>query len=417
MAVRSNNNVADDILASAQENAAHDGLRLAVPRYLEAVDALAAEDRKPEARGVLAQLLSAKEKRRGFLFTKREQSALGDQRLAVATKYAAFARGEAPTEESLDILNQLALEFQDDVDIRMANAEALANAGYLLDALDEHTFCSSRRPDDEELKAAIASLYRKLGRGADAAAAYENMSGDALKAHRSDIAALVDLVAETRFDDPSARAAVVERLRAVSDKLLAADPADRSIADRVDALGAEPEPAQPEPAQPEPAQTQAQAAQPEAAPPVAPPAPAQPVSAAPPAVEPQAAIPSSPSPDTAASPSAPQPQPKRPTAGGLSAFAKRKALELFANSEYEAASTQLERVVKIAPDVEALELLLECSLVLERHAEAARTGVQLADAELAAGNRPGAIATLTTLSKKIADPAVEQRRVELMKTN
>ena len=107
-------------------------------------------------------------------------------------------------------------------------------------------------------------------------------------------------------------------------------------------------------------------------------------------------------------------QTKRPAAGGLSAFAKRKALELFANSEYEAACTQLERVVKMSPDVEALEMLLECYLALERLDDAAHVGVQLADAELAAGNRPGAIATLTTLSKKVADPTVEQRRVELM---
>ena len=89
-------------------------------------------------------------------------------------------------------------------------------------------------------------------------------------------------------------------------------------------------------------------------------------------------------------------------------------MELFANSEYEAASVQLQRVVKMSPDVEALEMLLECYLVLDRHDEAAQIGVQLADAELAAGNRPGAIATLTTLSKKIANPTVEQRRVELM---
>jgi hypothetical protein len=89
-------------------------------------------------------------------------------------------------------------------------------------------------------------------------------------------------------------------------------------------------------------------------------------------------------------------------------------LELFANSEYEAASRELERVVRLSPDVEALEMLLECYLVLERHGEAARVGVQLADAELAAGNRPGAIARLTTLSKKLVDPTVEQRRVELM---
>jgi hypothetical protein len=112
----------------------------------------------------------------------------------------------------------------------------------------------------------------------------------------------------------------------------------------------------------------------------------------------------------------PEPPRRAAAAAGLSAFAKRKAMELFANSEYQAASTQLERVVKMSPDVEALEMLLECYLALDRHDEAARIGVRLADAELAAGNRPGAIATLTTLSKKIANPAVEQRRIDLMKS-
>jgi hypothetical protein len=131
-----------------------------------------------------------------------------------------------------------------------------------------------------------------------------------------------------------------------------------------------------------------------------------------------AAAPVNNSPDAPSAAPPPAAAPKIPAAaGGLSAFAKRKALELFANSEYEAAVGQLVRVVKMSPDVEALEMLLECYLVLEKHDDAVRIGVQLADAEIAAGDRSGAIATLTTLSKKIANPTLEQRRVDLLQNN
>ena len=67
----SNRNTADELLESAHGSAVHDGLRLAVPRYLEAVDALISEQRREEAMSILAELLSAKEKRRGFFFGNR----------------------------------------------------------------------------------------------------------------------------------------------------------------------------------------------------------------------------------------------------------------------------------------------------------------------------------------------------------
>ncbi len=396
---RSSNKVADDLLTSARDSAVHDGLRLAVPQYLGAVDALVAEDRKDEARGVLAEMLAAKEKKRGFLFAKREQSALGDQRQAVAVKYAQVVLGLPPTEESLETLGQLAVEFPDEIDIRLANARALADAGYLLDALDEYTYCGSHRADDADIPAAIAVLLTRLGRTADAATAFAKLSSQTLAAHRSDLAAAVELAAQTKFEDDAARAAAVSQLRSACDSI-----SDAALASRLDAIA--PKPVEPSVAEPAPA---AAVTASETAPP-APAANATAVETTP--AQPQAPPAAAPETDGVA---AATPQVRRPAAGGLSAFAKRKAFELFANSEYEAAAVQLERVVKMSPDVEALEMLLECYLVLERHAEAARTGVQLADAELAAGNRPGAIATLTTLSKKIADPNVEQRRVELMR--
>ncbi len=401
---RSSNKVADDLLTSARDSAVHDGLRLAVPQYLGAVDALVAEDRKDEARGVLAEMLAAKEKKRGFLFAKREQSALGDQRQAVAVKYAQVVLGLPPTEESLETLGQLAVEFPDEIDIRLANARALADAGYLLDALDEYTYCGSHRADDADIPAAIAVLLTRLGRTADAAAAFAKLSSQTLAAHRSDLAAAVELAVQTKFENEDARAATVSQLRSACDSI-----SDAALASRLDAIA--PKPVEPSVAEPAPAAavTASEATPPSPAPPS--PAPSASAAETTPA-QPQAPPAAAPQTDGVA---AATPQVRRPAAGGLSAFAKRKAFELFANSEYEAAAVQLERVVKMSPDVEALEMLLECYLVLERHSEAARTGVQLADAELAAGNRPGAIATLTTLSKKIADPNVEQRRVELMR--
>jgi tetratricopeptide (TPR) repeat protein len=433
--VPSNNNVAEGLLTSAHDSAVHDGLRLAVPRYLEAVDALIAEDRREDAADVLAELLAAKEKRRGFFLGKRDQNPLGNQRPAVAKKYAQLVRGRAPTEASLDALNQIAIEFPDDFDVRVANAEALRQSGYLLDALDEYKYCKTLHSTDVELDAKLGELYGQLGRADEAIsqthqalaeyakagnddgvsklavrllefapnaleesiAAFASFSPQTLEKHIGDFEAVVAAFAGGNVQDPPRRADLVARIASCYEKLLARDRINQSLwqaLSKVDLAVAE------EVRQ----RLDGKVDRPSAAPVVIiDSTPAPPVAREPAPVEAQA---SAPAPETA---------PKRPTAaGGLSAFAKRKAMELFANSEYEAASVQLQRVVKMSPDVEALEMLLECYLVLNRHDEAARIGVQLADAELAAGNRPGAIATLTTLSKKIADPAVEQRRVDLM---
>ncbi len=451
----SNNSTADESLASAHDSAAHDGLRLAVGRYLEAIDALIAEDRREEATTVLADMLAAKEKRRGFFLGKREQSALGDKRETVANKYAQVARGAPPSEGTLDVLGQIAIEFPDDFDVRIANAEALLHAGYLLDALDEYKSCKSLHREDVDLDVKLGELYCQLGRpddatgharrasaeyakaGNDAAVAdlavrlldfapnafdssfeaFGLLKADLLAKHVDELDRVRALFGSAGISDSALRAAIVSRLASCYEKLIVRDRSDQRLwqtLTNADAGAAEdlrqrldgrtamrvatPAP-EPEPGAahlPMTIDTQALPTQPS-------PAPA--AVAQTPAVEPGA---TQPAPGVPAAPKIPV------AAGGLSAFAKRKALELFANSEYEAAIGQLVRVVKMSPDVEALEMLLECYLVLEKHDDAARIGVQLADAEVAAGNRPGAIATLTTLSKKIADPAVEQRRVELM---
>ena len=109
---RSNNKAADDLLASAREAAVQDGLRLSVPQFFEAIDALISEGRSQDAQEILVEMLSAKEKVRGFFLGKREQSALGKERPTVANRYARVVFGSTPTEQSLDMLNQLSLEFK-----------------------------------------------------------------------------------------------------------------------------------------------------------------------------------------------------------------------------------------------------------------------------------------------------------------
>jgi tetratricopeptide (TPR) repeat protein len=454
MAPSNSSTAADESLATAHDSAAHDGLRHAVGRYLDAIDALIAEGRREEATTVLTDMLAAKEKRRGFFLGKREQSALGDQRETVANKYAQVARGAPPSEGTLDVLAGLAIEFPNDFDVRVANADVLLHAGYLLDALDEYKASKALHRDDVDIDVKLGELYCQLGRpddatgharrasleyakaGNDAAvtalavrlldfapsafdssfAAFDSLNADMLAKHVDELDRVAGLFGRAAVSDSTLRAAAVFKLTSCYEKLIVRDRSDQKLwqaltnadADAADRLRdqLDGKPTRPVAvAVPEPAPEVAHLPMPVDAQPK----PTQQSSAT-------AAVVDTPAVEAVPAPVAAAPvAPKIPAAaGGLSAFAKRKALELFANSEYEAAIGQLVRVVKMSPDVEALEMLLECYLVLDKHDDAARIGVQLADAEVAAGNRPGAIATLTTLSKKIADPALEQRRVELM---
>ena len=225
----SSSSSADALLASAHEAAHEGGLRNAVPQFVEAVDALAAAGRTSEAQDVLAELLAAKEKVRGFFLGKREQSALGNQRATIANKFARVAKDATPTETSLDVLNGLALEFPGDFDVRLANAEALCHAGYLLDSLDEFKHVQSMRFGDPDVDIRVAGVYSQLGRFDDAADALSTMDGDAVAQRREAFDAIVSAFARSDGSNAAARRSTAGDFATTFEKLIARDPLDASL--------------------------------------------------------------------------------------------------------------------------------------------------------------------------------------------
>jgi len=309
--------------------------------------------------------------------------------------------GSTPTEQSLDILNQLALEFTDDFDVRIANAEGLRQAGYLLDSLDEFQTCKSMRGDASGVDLKLADVYAQLGRFDESADALSSVDVDDLARRRAVFDGIVAAFTASDSTDNAARKVTADKFADSFERLLKRDASDASLwkaLSEMDPSAADDVRARLN-GQPMPVRDGAMLAN-------VPPAAA---ALQQPEIRPATIV------DGAAAAPVPAAA-KRPSVSGLASFTKRKALDLFASGEFEAASRQLERVVSMSPDRDALEMLLECYLALERHDEAARIGVRIADEDVAAGNRPAAIATLTSLSKKIADPTVEQRRVDLMQS-
>jgi tetratricopeptide (TPR) repeat protein len=151
----------------AVETAAKEGLRASVPLYIAAAEAFAQEDRPAQSVELLGELLRAKEKRRGFL-GRVEKNPLGPERARVATKYAEFARTASPTEDTLEMLNDLATEFQESTAIRRANADGLRNAGYAADAIEEYRYCWKLEPEDGDIPVRLSELYAALGRSDEA---------------------------------------------------------------------------------------------------------------------------------------------------------------------------------------------------------------------------------------------------------
>src|SRR5215469_2368456 len=226
---RSNNRAADDLLTSARDAAAQDGLRSSVPQFFEAIDALVSEGRTQDAQEVLVEMLSAKEKVRGFFLGKREQSALGKERPGVANRYARVAFGSAPTEQSLDMLNQLALEFSDDFDVRIANAEALRQAGYLLDSLDEFQTCKSMRGDGSGVDLKLGDVYAQLGRFDESADALSSVDVDDLARRRAVFDGIVAAFTASDSSDNAARKLTADKLADSFEKLLRRDSSDAAL--------------------------------------------------------------------------------------------------------------------------------------------------------------------------------------------
>lgn len=147
----------------AIETAAKEGLRASVPLYIAAAEAFAQEDRAAQGVELLGELLRAKEKRRGLL-GRVEKNPLGPERLRVATKYAELTRTASPTEDTLEMLEDIANEFPDSAVIRRAAADGLRNAGYASDAIEEYRYCWKLEPHEGDIPVRLSELYAALGR-------------------------------------------------------------------------------------------------------------------------------------------------------------------------------------------------------------------------------------------------------------
>jgi len=230
--------VASNKLAKAQEVAAAKGARQAVPLYIDACTALAAEQRFDAAAGALLDLLNLREKKRS-LFGSKEINPLGPDRLNVAKHFAQATRTATASDPILELLGVLAAEYPDETQIRLANAEALYRAAYIADAIDEYRYCEQLLPNDGSLMARLGELYAMVSRNAEAVdslrsgiarlleqqrfdgfAAFclklvevapdsandvhgwiESLGDDEFSAQRDDVTKLLDLVRERGADD------------------------------------------------------------------------------------------------------------------------------------------------------------------------------------------------------------------------
>ena|GEM_PF-1446382 len=154
---------AEDKRQAARDAAAHHGLRAAVPHYLEAAQALVDAHRAEEAADLLGELLTAQERKKG-LFGKVEKNPLGPARAQAALKFAEVSRLAAPSEDVLQLLQEIALEFPDEPVIRRSNADALYAAGYLADASEEYRYCLHLNPEDGQILTRLTESYAEMGR-------------------------------------------------------------------------------------------------------------------------------------------------------------------------------------------------------------------------------------------------------------
>jgi tetratricopeptide (TPR) repeat protein len=443
---------ADQLLTTAQETGARDGLRNAVPAYLAAIDALLAEKRVANAITVMIDLLKAQEKKKG-LFARTEKNPLGPERLTVGLKFAELTKTAPPTEDALDQLGYLALDFPDEIIVRRANADALRQAGYAADAIDEYRYCAAHT-EDAEVNQRIADLYGAVGRPDDAAVyLLRALSLYANEGEFSELAAHAESFLEMRpaaigdliellspapggallgraflLDELSHRvehagvldAAQIEKareqLKALYERLVQVDRTDETAARglaQLQAVGSitEPPPT-PVPATPPPSVVEEPVI-------VAPAPAAAEVPAAPQAPQVSPLPQASQVPPVEAIPAPPQPPPPAqarttPASNALAAFTRRKAKELSASGDYQGAVLCYERLLRSGSDIESLEGALDCYLALNRVQDALRIGVELVNEKADAGDLEGALAVIDRMSAAAPESNFGERRSELL---
>jgi tetratricopeptide (TPR) repeat protein len=172
-------------VARAQEVAALKGLRAAVPLYVDATDALAAESRWEAAVSILAEVLNTREKKRS-LFGSKEVNPLGPDRAVIGKQFAKLSRHAEMSDSILELLGSLATENPDDPVIRLANAEGLYRGAYMADAIDEYRYCEKLIPDDGAIQARLGELYAIMSRNAEAVDYLRRGIGELMQARHFD---------------------------------------------------------------------------------------------------------------------------------------------------------------------------------------------------------------------------------------
>ncbi|HLJ85056.1 MAG TPA: hypothetical protein VKT51_12855 [Candidatus Eremiobacteraceae bacterium] len=433
---------ADQLLTTAQEAGARDGLRNAVPAYIAAIDALIAEKRIANAITVMIDLLKAQEKKKG-LFARTEKNPLGPERLTVGLKFAELTKTAPPTEDALDQLGYLALDFPDEITIRRANADALRQAGYAADAIDEYRYCAAHTAD-AEVSQRIADLYAAVGRPDDAAVyllqaltlyakdgAFSELAAHAesfLELRPAAIGDLIELLSPAPGGALTGRAFLLdelahrvehagvldadqtekarEQLKTLYERLVHVDPTDEAAARGLAQLQATAVAAEPQPAAAPPPPTVEELVASVPAPAVAevlPPPPAPAAASQAPQV-------------TAPTPESPSAAPARttPASNALAAFTRRKAKELSASGDHQGAVLCYERLLRTGSDIESLEGALDCYLALNRTQDALRIGVELVNEKADAGDLEGALAVIDRMSSVAPDSNFGDRRSELL---
>jgi tetratricopeptide (TPR) repeat protein len=184
-------------LSRAQEVAALKGLRAAVPAYVEATDAMAAERRSDAAVAVLAEVLNARERKRG-LFGSKDVNPLGPDRVVIGKQFAKLTRQAAINDSILELLGALSTENPDDPVIRLANAEGLYRGAYMADAIDEYRYCEKLIPDDGAIQARLGELYAIMSRNAEAVDYLRRGIGELMQSqHFDDVPGFAQKLLET----------------------------------------------------------------------------------------------------------------------------------------------------------------------------------------------------------------------------